>query len=89
MIAVPVAAIWAGKVVLGAAGAYMLAPVAVASVGFTSAGVAAGSFAAAAQGPAVAAGSWFATMQAFGATSTVTAAGIAKGAAVVAAAIAL
>lgn len=44
------------------------------AMGFTTAGVAAGSVAASLQGPAVAAGSWFAAAQSAGATLTAAAA---------------
>ncbi|KAH3693753.1 hypothetical protein DPMN_081193 [Dreissena polymorpha] len=47
--------------------AVVSAPAVLYAVGFTGAGVAAGSIAAANQGPAVAAGSWFASAQSAGA----------------------
>lgn len=45
-----------------------LMPIVLGSIGFTSAGIAAGSLAAGWQGPAVAAGSWFAATQGFAAS---------------------
>ena len=49
------------------------------AVGFAGSGVAAGSIAAALQGPAVAAGSWFATCQSLGATGAVGAVAVKTG----------
>ena len=63
--------------------AVVAAPAVLGAVGFTSAGIAAGSWAAAWQGSAVAAGSWFALAQSFaavgGATLTQGAATVAVG----------
>jgi len=64
-------------------GGVLLAPAiavgVVGAVGFGAAGVVAGSIAAGMQGPAVAAGSWFALAQAFGATATVSAPAVGAG----------
>ncbi|KAG8884374.1 hypothetical protein FRB97_004383 [Tulasnella sp. 331] len=60
----------------------------VGAVGFGAAGVAAGSIAAGMQGPAVAAGSLFAVLQAFGATATVSVPAVVAGIASVAGAVA-
>ena len=59
-----------------------MAPYVLGAIGFTSAGIAAGSLAASWQGPAVAAGSWFAATQGFAATGCL---GFANAASVVAA----
>ncbi|XP_052257699.1 interferon alpha-inducible protein 27-like protein 2B [Dreissena polymorpha] len=57
----------AALTVVGGATAIVAAPLVVSAVGFGSAGVVAGSLAASLQGPAVAAGSWFAIGQSVGA----------------------
>ena len=58
----------ATKSFLATTAALGIAALALPAVGFAGAGVAAGSIAAGLQGPAVAAGSWFATCQSLGAT---------------------
>ncbi|XP_052270853.1 interferon alpha-inducible protein 27-like protein 2B isoform X2 [Dreissena polymorpha] len=62
----------AGVAVAAGAGAVAAAPVVLSAVGFTSAGVAAGSIAAGLQGPAVASGSLFALLQSAGAAGLTT-----------------
>lgn len=80
----PVAPVVGG--ILGLALTPILVPAALGVIGFGSAGVAAGSIAAAIQGPAVASGSLFAICQSIGATGAIPAAWVALGGAAGAAA---